>query len=71
MESSGWGPLNSESLNTSNPRGKVLLIEDNNKYNFNSPLISLVQNQSKLDNIVAYGFRNPWQILEYNNQLFY
>lgn len=70
MESSDWGPLNSESLNTSNPRGKVLLIEGNNKYNFNSPLISLVQNQSKLDNIVAYGFRNPWQILEYNNQLF-
>lgn len=70
MESSGWGPLNSESLNTSNPRGKVLLIESNNKYKLNSPLISLVQNQSKLDNIVAYGFRNPWQILEYNNQLF-
>lgn len=70
MESSDWGPLNSEPLNTSNPRGKVLLIEGNNKYNFNSPLISLVQNQSKLDNIVAYGFRNPWQILEYNNQLF-
>ena len=70
MEASGWGPLNSEPLNTSNPRGKVLLIESNNKYKFNSPLISLVQNQSKLDNIVAYGFRNPWQILEYKNQLF-
>lgn len=70
MEASGWGPLNSEPLNTSNPRGKVLLIESNNKYKFNSPLISLVQNQFKLDNIVAYGFRNPWQILEYKNQLF-
>ena len=30
MESSGWGPLNSEPLNTSNPRGKILLIECNN-----------------------------------------
>ena len=70
MESSGWGPLNSEPLNTSNPRGKILLIESNNKYKLNSPLISLVPGQSKLDNIIAYGFRNPWQILEYNNQLF-
>lgn len=59
--------LESLSLSTNVKNGKILLLDD--KVTINSPLISDSNNQIKLDNIVAYGLRNPWNFLEYENML--
>lgn len=55
------------SLSTNVNNGKILLLDA--KQSINSPLISDSNNQIKLDNIVAYGLRNPWNFLEYENML--
>ena len=55
------------SLSTNVKNGKILLLDA--KQSINSPLISDSNNQIKLDNIVAYGLRNPWNFLEYENML--
>ena len=55
------------SLSTNVKNGKILLLDS--EIITNSPLISESENQLKSDNIVAYGLRNPWNFLEYNDLL--
>ena len=68
MESSDWGAFASDPLDTSNPKGKVLLF--GNDIQTDIPKITLTKNAQNLKNIIAYGFRNPWQIFEFDNKLF-
>jgi len=67
MEANNVSILNSEPLNTTSPRGKLLLLDSNK--NFNSPKINSIKNYEPLENIVGYGLRNPWQVIEYKNKL--
>lgn len=55
------------SLSTNVKNGKILLL--NNKTSLNVPLISDSENQPKLENILAYGLRNPWNFFEHDNLL--
>ena len=68
MESSDWGIFESDPLNTTSPKGKVLLFQSDIK--FKSPKLTLNSDAKILDNVVAYGLRNPWQIFEFENKLF-
>lgn len=67
MEHSNIPFENSNPLDTSSSRGKVLLL---NKEISNPELLSLQSNAVTLKNIVAYGLRNPWKTFEYKNYLF-
>ncbi len=65
---SNLDPLrNSEPLDTTSPRGKILLI---NKEVSNPELITLDAKRETNKNILAYGLRNPWKTFEYENYLF-
>ena len=61
------GLLSSEPLDTTSPRGKILLI---NKKISQPDLLSLNKNQSPRSDIIAFGLRNPWKTYEYGNFLF-
>ncbi len=67
MESNERALLNFEPIDTTSLRGKLILLNTNNT---NSPLISSSNTYEPLNNIVAYGLRNPWKTLEYDNKLF-
>jgi len=67
MEMSSVGLLNSEPLDTTSPRGKILLI---NKEISEPELLSLDKNIEPKKSILAYGLRNPWKTSEYKNFLF-
>ena len=67
MEANNASVLNSESLNTTSPRGKVILLEADDK--IYAPNISSNGSYDPLTNIVAYGLRNPWQMIEHNDSI--
>tara|TARA_B100002019_G_C21274755_1_gene604697 strand:+ start:12172 stop:13911 length:1740 start_codon:yes stop_codon:yes gene_type:complete len=59
--------FNSEPLDTTSPRGKVLLL---NKLISNPPKLATENSSIPKKNIIAYGLRNPWKTYEYKNYLF-
>ena len=59
--------FNSEPLDTTSPRGKVILL---NKEVSNPDLLALDKDYLPKKNIIAYGLRNPWKTSEYKNYLF-
>ena len=54
-------------IDTTSQKGKILLLNSKNNKDF--PLISESKIQNQLENIVAYGLRNPWNFKEYGNLL--
>ena len=60
--------IHSDALNTQSYKGKIILIDSDKK--LDAPLINEHGLFQSFDNIVAYGLRNPWQIMEYENRLF-
>lgn len=68
MASNSSAILNTDPLNTTSVKGKLLLLNGN--VQINSPLIATINNHKPLNNIVAYGLRNPWQVVEFDNKLF-
>lgn len=60
--------VHSDALNTTSYKGKVILL--NSDITFKVPLINEHGLYTSINNIVAYGLRNPWQMTEYNNRLF-
>lgn len=67
MEANNASVLNSESLNTTSPRGKVILLEAEDK--IYAPNISSNGSYDPLTNIVAFGLRNPWQMIEHDDSI--
>ena len=67
MEANNASVLNSESMNTISPRGKILLLASEEK--IYAPKISAVGNYEPPENIVAYGLRNPWQAIEHGDSI--
>ncbi len=67
MEDNERAILNSEPIDTTSPRGKIILL---NKEITSTPLLSDNNYYEPLNNIVAYGLRNPWKTLEYDNKLY-
>ena len=57
----------SDALNTTSFKGKIILLRSDKK--ISSPLISENGLYPPLDNLVAFGIRNPWQMMEYENKL--
>ena len=68
MKSNVIPVLQSDPLDTTSLRGKVVLL--NSFTSDKVPLIAEHNLNPPLKNIVAYGLRNPWQFLEYDNKLF-
>ena len=68
MKSNVIPVLQSDPLDTTSLRGKVVLL--NSFTSDEVPLIAEHNINPPLRNIVAYGLRNPWQFLEYDNKLF-
>ena len=59
------------SSDTTTPKGKVLLLNiQNNDGLFEIPIVSDEKNSTPLNNVIAYGLRNPWKTYEYENYLF-
>ena len=59
------------SSDTTTPKGKVLLLNiQNNDGLFEIPMIGDEKNSTPLNNVIAYGLRNPWKTYEYGNYLF-
>lgn len=68
MKSNVIPVLQSDPLNTTSYKGKIVLL---NSLSSNVvPLIAEHNKNSSLKSIVAYGLRNPWQFMEYENKLF-
>tara|TARA_B100000686_G_scaffold36012_2_gene37545 strand:+ start:12606 stop:14129 length:1524 start_codon:yes stop_codon:yes gene_type:complete len=67
MEANNASVLNSESMNTISPRGKILLLDSEEK--IYAPIISSVSTYKPPENIVAYGLRNPWQAIEHGDSI--
>ena len=73
METNGYSEkvnvplLNSEPIDTTSPRGKVLLL---NKDISNPRMLSVSNLYSPRKDIIGYGLRNPWKTYEYKNYLF-
>lgn len=59
--------VHSDAINTGSYKGKIILLDNDSK--IQSPHISENIFHQPLQNIVAFGLRNPWQLLEYNNKL--
>ena len=55
------------SLSTVSQNGKILILDGENI--MNPPLISDEENKETINNFVAYGLRNPWNFIEYENFL--
>jgi hypothetical protein len=60
--------VHSDALNTTSFKGKIILLKS--ERSLYSPLINEHGLFQSLDNIVAYGLRNPWQLTEYKNNLY-
>ena len=67
MESNIVPLYNSEPLDTTSMRGKVVLL---NTEVSNPEQLSLNLDSEVYKNLLAYGLRNPWKTYEYNNLLF-
>ena len=67
MESNPSAYSNSEPIDTTSLRGKIILL---NTEISNPELLSLDKNSEPMKNIIAYGLRNPWKTYEYKNLLF-
>ena len=73
METNGYSEkinvplLNSEPIDTTSPRGKILLL---NKELSNPDKLSVSNSISTRNDIIGYGLRNPWKTYEYNGYLF-
>jgi len=59
--------LNSEPIDTTSLRGKIILL---NTEVSNPEQLSLNINNEVYKNLIAYGLRNPWKTYEYKNYLF-
>ncbi len=67
MNYNGNSPYTSEPLDTTSPRGKILFVNSN----ISQPAMLSLDNLKPVRNdILAYGLRNPWKIVEYKNYLF-
>ena len=55
------------SLSTTSQNGKIFLLENND--NFLPEYISESENNELRQDFVAYGLRNPWNFIEYQNYL--
>ena len=65
----GFNDIGQASMTTS-PRGKILLLESETSLNIPlAPIISSHYSTSPLNNILAYGFRNPWGITVWKNTI--
>ena len=63
----GFNDIGQSSMTTS-PRGKILLLESDTDLNIPiAPTISSHYSNEPLNNILAYGFRNPWGIAVWKN----
>ncbi len=60
--------VHSDALNTQSNKGKIILLESDKK--IQAPLINEHGQFESFDNIVAFGLRNPWQLMEYDEKLF-
>ena len=67
MESNRVPLYNSEPLDTTSMRGKVVLL---NTEVSNPEQLSLNLDSEVYKNLLAYGLRNPWKTYEYKNLLF-
>jgi hypothetical protein len=67
MESTEKSLFNSEPIDTTSLRGKLILL---NTEISNPELITLDKNTEVYKNLLAYGLRNPWKTYEYKNYLF-
>ncbi len=67
MEMNNIPLLNSEPLDTTSPRGKILFL---NKEIGNPELLSTTDMYEYRKDILAFGLRNPWKTYEYKNLLF-
>jgi hypothetical protein len=67
MESNSVPLYNSEPLDTTSMRGKIVLLSTEVS---NPEQLSLNLNSEVYKNLLAYGLRNPWKTYEYNNLLF-
>lgn len=67
MEEPKVSLLNSEPLDTTSMRGKIILLNTDIS---NPAQLSLNRDSKVYKNIVAYGMRNPWKTYEYKNYLF-
>ena len=69
MEENDYSFINSEPLDTTSRRGKIMFL--NSDKNFSQPpLISETNLYEPRTDILAYGLRNPWKLYEYKNLLF-
>jgi hypothetical protein len=59
--------LNSEPIDTTSLRGKLILL---NTEISNPELLTLNKNNEVYKNLIAFGLRNPWKTYEYKNYLF-
>lgn len=63
----GDGGQPNAALNTTSYKGKILVLSNTS---ISSPeLISESKNQLAVRNIIGYGLRNPWNFIEYQNNL--
>ena len=60
--------VHSDAINTQSYKGKIILLESDKK--LQAPLINEHGQFESFDNIVAFGLRNPWQLMEYSDKLF-
>ena len=67
MEEPKVSLLNSEPLDTTSMRGKIILLNTDIS---NPAQLSLNRKSEVYKNIVAFGMRNPWKTYEYKNYLF-
>ena len=67
MEDNTVPLLNSEPLDTTSLRGKIILLET---FISNPKLISSTNTYQPRKNLLAYGLRNPWKTYEYEGILF-
>jgi hypothetical protein len=67
MESNVIPLENSEPLDTTQPRGKILFLDNNIS---NPDLLASTDRYKPRTDILAYGLRNPWKTVEYNKKLF-
>ena len=67
MESNVLPLENSEPIDTTQPRGKILILnEDISK----PDLLASTDKYPPREDILAFGLRNPWKTVEYDNKLF-
>ena len=56
-----------DALSTTSQKGKIIFL--NSKNNFSPDLLSESENENILNNILAYGLRNPWKFTQIDNLL--